>query len=85
MTSPSNQFTEGTVPRRGTALSLSSNNNANGKENGPRNYNDPSTSFRLIPGLGNAAGGILAGALDAARKRRELEGFLEEGLRAQQQ
>ena len=30
------------------------NNNANGKENGLRNYNGPSTAFRLIPGLENA-------------------------------
>ena len=37
-----------------TALFFSSNDNANGKENGSRNYNDPSTSFRLILGLENA-------------------------------
>ncbi len=39
-----------------TALFFSSNNNANGKENGLRNYNDPSTAFRLILGLENAVG-----------------------------
>ncbi len=41
--------------RPATALFRSSNNNANSKENGPRNYNDPSTFFRLILGLENAA------------------------------
>jgi hypothetical protein len=30
------------------------NDNANGKENGPRNDYGPSTAFRLIPGLENA-------------------------------
>ena len=44
-----------------TALFLSSNNNANGKEKGPKSYNGPSTPFRLIPGLENAGVGEPAG------------------------
>ena len=39
-----------TVEAQANRLSVSSENNANSKENGLRNYNDPSTSFRLILG-----------------------------------
>ena len=49
-----------------TALFFSSNDNANGKEKGPKSYNGPSTPFRLIPGLENAGGGERGGAVYGA-------------------